>query len=320
MQEVKQCQAKRWCFTIYHAGIIENHDRWFDDIIADFPEDVQFIVYQVERCPETQRLHIQGYLEVRTKRGIGRYDETTGEGTGVKLILRDGAAHLAVARGSAEDSIKYCTKEASRVQAGRMHGEVGQQGRRSDIRALHERIRETEDWKSLVTEEASIIKYYRGCENVHATIHAAKPRRRPSIILLIGGPGIGKSRWAHSKYPDAYVHFDNTTWWEQYTGQDTIIFDEFIGQMPIQAMLRVLDRHPMSVPIKGGNRSLRAFRFVFTSNLDWREWWPNASKAHIDAFARRITEFGTIFNEEEIKAWNDAQPQEEDEEREIIVL
>jgi len=51
-------QVRAWCFTV--------HVRNDDEIHAFKPfeewEHVSYIVYQLERCPETRRYHFQGYV------------------------------------------------------------------------------------------------------------------------------------------------------------------------------------------------------------------------------------------------------------------
>lgn len=84
--------AKHWAFTSYE----DEEPRIFGRI--------QFMVYQRERCPRTQRLHWQGYLCLATKSTL--------------LWLKrnvDGNAHWEKCKGTVEENIAYCTKEESRV-------------------------------------------------------------------------------------------------------------------------------------------------------------------------------------------------------------
>jgi len=48
--------TRRYCFTLFleEESIKE---RW-----TRLPPTVKYLVYQAERCPETHRLHLQGYL------------------------------------------------------------------------------------------------------------------------------------------------------------------------------------------------------------------------------------------------------------------
>ncbi len=68
-------------------------------------------------------------------------------------------------------------------------------------------------------------------------------------------------------------------------------------------MLRILDRHPMTVETKGGSVQLTATTFYFTSNKGWQHWWIEAQEKTpnplcMKAFTRRIEEFGTVITYE----------------------
>jgi len=72
---------------------------------SDWP-DVKYCVYQVEKCPKTNKLHYQGYLEFvgqKTWKWVHKY------------LVGLEKAHLEVRRGSQSDAIDYCKKSESRV-------------------------------------------------------------------------------------------------------------------------------------------------------------------------------------------------------------
>lgn len=51
-----RARVKNWCFT------------WFDYdekvLEAMVPERANYLVYQLETCPDTGRAHVQGYLQM----------------------------------------------------------------------------------------------------------------------------------------------------------------------------------------------------------------------------------------------------------------
>lgn len=59
---------------------------------------------------------------------------------------------------------------------------------------------------------------------------------------------------------------DGNLWLDGYHGQKTIIFDEFYGWIKYDLLLRICDRYPLQLPIKGGFVQCQATTFVFTSN------------------------------------------------------
>lgn len=123
-----------------------------------------------------------------------------------------------------------------------------------------------------------------------------KPRMHQMEIIVIQGPtGTGKSRFCAEEYPDAYWK-SRDTWWCGYQQQDTVIIDEFYGWMPYDFLLRLCDRYPLDVEVKGGKTCFNSKRIIFTSNKIPSTWYPNIE--YFKAFIRRVSKwmvFGTVF-------------------------
>ena len=73
--------------------------------------------------------------------------------------------------------------------------------------------------------------------------------------------------------------------------QETVIIDDFYGWMPFDTLLRLTDRYPMLVDIKGGAVQFTAKRIIITSNEVPDNWYPNVSclPHRWNALLRRIT-------------------------------
>lgn len=90
--------SRRWCFTEHRVTEFE--------IPEELPEGVKYFVCQLEKAPETGKLHWQGYAV---------YDNACRfQGARKKLGLTD-SCHMEAAKGNDEQNKKYCTKEDSRV-------------------------------------------------------------------------------------------------------------------------------------------------------------------------------------------------------------
>jgi hypothetical protein len=72
-------------------------------------------------------------------------------------------------------------------------------------------------------------------------------------LWLWGPTGTGKSKKAFENYsPEThYVYPYDGLWWDNYVGQKTVIFDEFRAQVPFSMLLKLMDRHPMTVSQRG---------------------------------------------------------------------
>jgi len=245
------------------------------------PDTHKYMVYQRETCPATGNPHYQGYLELHNAKSIKSIQRSIG----------DPQAHLEERKGTAQEARNYCMKLESRLEEPVEHGQISQQGKRSDLDRAIEVIKETKSMERLAQEcPREIIKFHRGLSTLNILLNPPQHRPKPQITVYWGVPGSGKSYRAFMQEPNAYVCTDNLNgWFDGYDGHEAVIFDEFRGLFPFSDMLRLLDHYPLRLPVKGGFVAVSAFRFIFTSNLG-----PDAWYGENQAFQRRITQFGTV--------------------------
>lgn len=110
------------------------------------------------------------------------------------------------------------------------------------------------------------------------------------VIVKIGPPGCGKTRWAFENFPDLYrVSIPKKTgqlWFDGYEGQETILLDDFYGEIAYPTLLHLLDGYPMQVQIKGGFVWKNWKRVIITNNECLENWYPIRQ---IGALQRRVT-------------------------------
>lgn len=53
-----------------------------------------------------------------------------------------------------------------------------------------------------------------------------------------------------------------------------MVLDDYDGGLPYDTLLRLCDRYPMIVPVKGGHVPFLAKRVISTSNIGWSEGYP----------------------------------------------
>lgn len=243
-----------------------------------FPEWVSYCVYQLEKG-ENGTPHHQMYCE---------FERAVNMSTVKSWLPR---AHIERRKGTQSQAIDYCTKEDTRIDGPWEYGEPKRQGARSDLEAPCELIKEGVSMTQIAQEyPVEVVKFHRGFDRLNALLNP--PHKRDGIIIhvLWGPPGTGKSRRAHELYPDAYTYVDNTQgWFDGYEGQSVVLMDEFSCETPLRLLLRMFDRYPHRMPIKGGYVSLCATTFVVTSNICPDCWYGGES-----ALQRRLSEFGRI--------------------------
>lgn len=95
--------------------------------------------------------------------------------------------------------------------------------------------------------------------------------------------------WCLNNFPGAFW-MPKGNWWDGYVGQKSVVVDDFYGWISIDSLLRICDRYPLHLEIKGSHVQFQADTIVFTSNKPWTEWYKTMLPEHVPAFARRVDE------------------------------
>ena len=288
-------RAFNWVFTI------NNPSSEDEDVVLNVLP-FKYLVYQYE-IGESGTFHMQGYCVLHNRLRL----------TSLKKLLP--YAHFEVRKGTHEQAKAYCTKEESRedgpYEYGSEEGIAKKKGQRSDLLEIKKKI-DTGATPEVIWDEhfSSSVRYYKSFEayrDVKSKHREYKDGEKPKVIILWGPSGTGKSTRARRDFPGAYwltkpSSNTSTVWWQGYSGEEVVVFDEFYGWLPYDLLLRILDFYQVTVEKKGSSAKLAAKTFVFTSNKHPDDWYPKVKDT--SALKRRIKEFGTIeylgenFNQE----------------------
>ncbi len=272
--------SKRWCFTIFNYSNVE---------LQDLKTYGERIIFQEERT-KTEKAHIQGYVEFDKNVTFEQ----------IKTRLPAGA-HFSEARESKESNEIYCSKVRSRIKftdtycRGLTKRKATKQGNRSDLSEIKRKLDSGCSIRTIADAHfGDYIRYHQGLEKYRRLLQ--EPRKKaPTVIIIWGPPGTGKSYAAREMSPNAFwvpqQHGDNL-WFDGYTGQRTVIWDEFAGSCQWNLLLRLCDEYPLKVQVKHGFEEMVADKVIFTSNTQWEEWYnfEENPKFIKRAFERRITE------------------------------
>lgn len=79
-------------------------------------------------------------------------------------------------------------------------------------------------------------------------------------------------------------------WWDGYDGEETLLIDEFYGQLKVSRMLALLDGYQCRLPVKGNFTYAQWTKVYITSNTKASEWYTNIPVQVSDALQRRISD------------------------------
>lgn len=278
-------QGRRFCFTWNNPDGVPMR--------VSFGEHCSYLVYGHE-VGEQGTMHLQGYVE---------FDRPVRPRVLFNAIAE---AHFENARGSPQQNRDYCTKDDNFEEEGVISGG---QGARSDINAVVELVRAQRPILEVAEQHpATFMRMYKGIERLYDVLSTQR-RDYPTIVVICGPTGSGKSRLARELAPNAYWVF-NHQWWDGYDPyvHEDVVWDEFYGSScPYVKLLRILDSTPYRAERKGSTVELRFRRIIFTSNLEPKDWYGQMVDTHQMAWSdsplyRRLHEFGRIIFTGEVHA------------------
>lgn len=200
--------------------------------------------------------HIQGYIRFRNARSFNAVR---------KLIDR---WHLIECRGSAADNIAYCTKDGNYEEIGTRP----KQGKRVDLDKIKNDIIEGKKVEDICIEDPMTYHMYGRTLNKIEDIAMRKNYRTEMTkgIWYWGETGVGKSHKAFEGFtPEThYVLPNDNGWWDAYKQQDTVIINDFRGEIKYNELLNLVDKWPFTV--KRRNREPLPFTsklVIITSSL-----------------------------------------------------
>lgn len=198
------------------------------------------------------------------------------------------------------------------------YGDEPQQGKRSDLAAIKAAIDEGATVEDIADGWFADWCRYRQSFKEYALLRQTKRNWQTTVTVYWGPSGTGKTRRAaYEAGPDAYWLNNtggNVLWWDGYTGQSTVVIDEFYGWIKYTDMLRLVDRYPYAVQVsraapsmstlrkcivligltsqvRGASVNFVAKHIIITSNKPPHQWWA----AGLQAMERRLEPpIGTI--------------------------
>lgn len=274
MKAPKDMRSRLWCFTNYKLEI--DYQKIIDQTSA------VYIAYGNETCPTTGRPHHQGFVLFESQR------------CSMKGVVKDmgGAMTVKMCKGSLVQNEDYCSKEGTLIE----FGVKPHQGARVDLETMRDQIMSGKRKVSeiLVDDPIAYHQYGRTMEKLEDV--AMRKRFRTEMtqgIWYWGKTGVGKSHKAYEGFDPCthYVVANDGGWWDGYTGQETVIFNEFRGSVTFSELLDLCDKWPKTV--KRRNREPAPFlakTLIITSSMAPEDVYRNilSNEESLDQLNRRF--------------------------------
>lgn len=216
-------------------------------------------------------------------------------------------AHIDAIKNNPKDVIKYVTKQRTRTRGPFANfnydspDETPKQGNRNDLIKIRNEIQSGRTLKSIADSDDSIqqfarnFNFWRWYEFQHKVEQSATIRD-VQVNYWWGNPGAGKTFSAISILRNAgespYIaQKDNAFWWDGYTGQRTIILDDWDDTWTtLTRAKRLLDKYPLNLEVKGGYCPAAYTCIIITSNTNPNELYSRCKQDDRQALMRRIHE------------------------------
>lgn len=294
-----------FCFT--HNNYSADDVKRYQTFTGSF---CQFVAWGCETAPSTGTPHLQGYLWTcrphtlqQVKRKCpGAAVFVPGSSKGPDYWLRSGH----------EGRVGYCFKENSGEQHGMPPTEAEHaaqcpkgQGTNTALVSVKEAIDEGKNVEALMAD-VEYFGVFAKHQKFFEAYQASRRRRtkfdKPEVICYYGKTGVNKTRrvydeHAYSDLHEFYVHTPQMAqWFDGYAGHETVLFEEFRGQVPFGMLLTLLDGYPnIRVQVKGASVYWSPKKIFITSSLHPRHWYKTLDGLDkIDQLLRRIDQIHHI--------------------------
>jgi len=260
---------RAWCFTL---------NNYTDEDINKIKLELADASYAVigKEVGEEGTPHLQGYFQWKSLLSFNQ----------VKSKLGD-RAHLEPANGTPGENKTYCSKAGDYFEI----GSCKRQGQRTDLEDIRKKVKEGETFTKLI-EDGYNLQALKYAEKVLPYISPVQ-RDKPMVYWFHGPSGSGKTRTAVEMAAGTTTWISpagTLKWFDGYDGQETAILDDYrSADNTFNEMLRLLDRYPCRVQIKGGMREWRPKLIIITTRFDPHNSFPKLSEHDdIEQLLRRI--------------------------------
>lgn len=236
------------------------------------------------------------------------------------------SAHIDYCKGTCQENRDYIRKQGKYKNSHKAEtnlentfeecGDVPleRQGQRNDLIDLYDMIKSgMTNYEILESnpEYMMNIEKIERCRQIVKEEQFKNSFRMLSVGYFFGKTGIGKTRKIMELYGyvNVYRVTDYKNPFDNYKGQDVILFDEFRSSLPITNMLNYLDGYPLDLPCRYLNKIACFTKVFIVSNIGLEEQYKNVQKEENETWQAFLRRIHTVkqYTDDEINEWNSAQ-------------
>lgn len=251
-------RSREWCFTI---------NNYTESDIAQIKalRHGSGVVSYIEECPKTGTPHLQCYVHMRDQIGL----------PGMKKLLPRAHLEPRLPHSTPQHAWKYCMKGTQKTEEWRKEAWNGpswgleakpcytegtwpQPGKRSDLAEVFAQVTGGKRSADQIAEEDPALFHQYGRTLTKLEDIALRRRYRTEMTTcdwLSGPTSVGKSHRAFEGFhPDTHYVWklnEPKGWQDGYTGQQTVIMNDFRGEIRYNELLQLIDKWPHTVPRRG---------------------------------------------------------------------
>jgi len=228
------------------AFVVTNFNLNTAEVFEANKKQIRYVAFGLEVCPTTQRQHHQCFLYFFNPRSTGKRSLNA-----IGNMFGTVHAHVEPMHGSFTQNEAYCSKEDVYTEL----GEKPQQGKRGDLMETRTAVLDG----SITVDDVAIEDphtyhmYGRTLDRIEAIrLRSVWRTEMTTCTWYWGKSGVGKSHKAYENYTNA-THFTkdlSTKWWDGYKQQEVVILNEFRGQLAFSFLLSLIDKWPLTVPVR----------------------------------------------------------------------
>ncbi len=221
-------------------------------------------------------------------------------------------AHIEKAYGTVQENRAYIRKEGRWADTDKVEtaipgtfeewGEIPPERaeKHPDMFRLVQNIRDGMTTTEIIDDNPSMAFRIREIDLLRQTLTAEKyaVENRPlRVTYLYGASGAGKTRSIYAAYDPRSIYritnyrAANGIYFDGYSGQDVLVFEEFRSQISIEDMLNYLDIYPLTLPARYNDKRACYTKVYITSNSPLEEQYRVEQHTRPEtwrAFNRRI--------------------------------